>query len=324
MYYINAAQTICNQPSFNNKGFSSQLTAFKPHLIKPDFKEYIQPALIRRMSEILRMSVVCSVKATKDAAVENADAIIVGTGLGCLFDTEKFLNHTISITNSILPPTAFIQSTHNTIAGQISLVMGNHHYNMTHTQNALSFEHAMLDAMLMLDEKGGNLLIGAADEAIEQLHSIVCHFGFDASILSSGVSFFVLSDKKNETTMAALLGVYVSALTSVTHEMILAFLSLNNLSSGSISHILHNVTFTGTSLNLTTLFPNAESINYANYCGIYPTHSAFAMHLAADMLNQKSKSMLTAKMPPPEKPYILIVNQLLPERIGLILLTNEA
>ena len=48
--------------------------------VEPDYKEFIPPALIRRMSKTVKMSVVASQKALKEAHVENPDAIILGAG----------------------------------------------------------------------------------------------------------------------------------------------------------------------------------------------------------------------------------------------------
>lgn len=103
MYCIQSAATISHQPSFANPGFSSRLSKEFESLIKPDYKEFVPPALIRRMSDILRMAVASSNLALKDAGIEQPDAIITGTGLGCLYDTEKFLNNAITIEGGLLP-----------------------------------------------------------------------------------------------------------------------------------------------------------------------------------------------------------------------------
>ncbi|WP_439556972.1 beta-ketoacyl synthase chain length factor, partial [Dyadobacter sp.] len=151
VYYISAASTISHQPTLGNAGFSGSINALATDssLITPDFKSFIDAALLRRMSKILRMSVACAKDCLAQSHIEQPDAIIVGTGLGCLQDTEKFLSTSLTV-EGLLPPTSFIQSTHNTMAGQISLSISNHGYNMTHTQNTLSFEHALLDAMMLL------------------------------------------------------------------------------------------------------------------------------------------------------------------------------
>src|SRR2546423_15135804 len=98
MYFITAASSICHQPSFKNEGFSEHITDLQPdsQLLSPNFKEYINPNTIRRMSEILRTAVTCSMDCLQQANIQQLDAIIVGTGLGCLHETEKFLDNFIS------------------------------------------------------------------------------------------------------------------------------------------------------------------------------------------------------------------------------------
>lgn len=319
MYYINAATSVTHQNTFSNKGFTKSLKKGNlAELIKPDYKQYINPVAIRRMSEILRMSVACGMDALKQAEVESADAIIVGTGLGCLMDTEKFLNNAITITGALLPPTSFIQSTHNTMAGQISLAMSNHNYNMTHTQNTLSFEHALLDAVLMLNENDNNILVGAADEYIKQLDVIAEHFAMNALPLTSGASFFVLSSDKNKNTMAVVKDVTALGNCIDVQEQVAAFLSHNKLSSADVNLVLH----TGASGHLKYAFGNAAMIDYGMYSGLYATSSAFALHMAADILNEKV-SEVDGKTFGKTIKNILICNNLLQGRVGLTLVQSS-
>lgn len=320
MYYINAATSVTHQNTFSNKGFTKSLKKGNiAELIKPDYKQYINPVAIRRMSEILRMSVACGMDALKQAEVESADAIIVGTGLGCLMDTEKFLNNAITITGALLPPTSFIQSTHNTMAGQISLAMSNHNYNMTHTQNTLSFEHALLDAVLMLNENDNNILVGAADEYIKQLDVIAEYFAMNALPLTSGASFFVLSKDKNKNTIAIVKDVTALGNCDDVQEQVAAFLLHNKLSSTDVDLVLH----TGVN-DLKRSFSNAAMIDYGMYSGMYATSSAFALHMAADILNEKTSELDGQTFSKAIK-NILICNNLLQGRVGLTLVqSNEA
>lgn len=57
------------------------------------------------------MSSVASKYALQEAGIENPDAIIVGTGMGCSQDSEKFLKNVIDNNEEFLTPTFFIQST---------------------------------------------------------------------------------------------------------------------------------------------------------------------------------------------------------------------
>jgi hypothetical protein len=316
LYYISAASTISHQPTFQNEGFSASILPLEAasSLISPDYKDFIDAGLLRRMSKILRMSVACAKDCIQQAGIAQPDAIIVGTGLGCLLDTEKFLNNVLTL-KSLLSPTAFIQSTHNTMAGQISLSIGNHGYNMTHTQNALSFELALLDAMLLLDEGEKNILVGAADEAIDFLTEVSDELQLNLSNpLTSGASFFILSKDRNDNTIACVKDSLTVGLVDNVSEHISEFLLRNGVDAEGIDTLL----FCGSSKEVDPqIIPESlnrlkdAAVDYVSFSGIYPTASAFAFHFAADkMKNDKSIK------------HILICNTLVHNNLGLTLLKS--
>lgn len=311
MYFIKSASTISHQPSFRNNGFSENISLLKSpsELISPDYKNFINPTLLRRMGKILRMSVACSVDSLEQAGIENPDAIIVGTGLGCLEDTEKFLNNIITIKGAMLPPTSFIQSTHNTIAGQISLLLQNHNYNMTHTQNTLSFEHSLLDAILCLGEGKENILVGAADEFIEPLNDIAEKLNYKNIQLTSGASFFVLS---NEKSKIGIRNVSVNGLINSFPECIKDFFSESKLKMEEIDLVLFSTNEVSIKKELEKLFQGKIILDYEKYCGTYFTNSAFALHLANDILENKT-----------EIKKVLICNNLNRQNLGLIIVERN-
>ncbi|PSL27794.1 beta-ketoacyl synthase chain length factor [Dyadobacter jiangsuensis] len=300
--YLSAASTISHQPTFRNPGFSVGLGPVEASsaLISPDYKAYIEAGLLRRMSKILRMSVACAKDCMEQAGIAQPDAIVVGTGLGCLQDTEKFLNTSLTV-EGLLPPTSFIQSTHNTMAGQISLSLGNHGYNMTHTQNTLSFEHALLDAAMLLREGDRNVLVGAADEHIDILEDIARQLAFEANApLTSAASFFVLSAENQGNASAGLADVYTSGGTEYGQEDIDAFLDRNGLQAGDVDLAL----YAGTPVQ-----GAARNVDYLPLAGVYPTASAFALHYALDVFATNS-----------EVRNVLICNGLRKSNLGLTLL----
>jgi 3-oxoacyl-[acyl-carrier-protein] synthase II len=310
--YISAASTISHQPTFRNAGFSSDIQPLQEDsvLISPDYKGFIEPGLLRRMSKILRMSVSCAKDCTVQSGIDQPDAIIVGTGLGCLLDTEKFLNNSITI-EGLLPPTSFIQSTHNTMAGQISLSIGNHGYNMTHTQNTLSFEHAVQDGMLLLNEGEKHILVGAADEHIEILDEISAKLNIHFRTgLTSAASFFMLSDEKSETTLAKISDVRTAGLVTDVPAQIKGFLAENQVEPAGLDLIL----FSGNPqefAKIACLETDMKLLDYTSFSGVYPTSSAFALHFAVDKM-QSDKSLK----------HILICNTLNKNNLGLILLRS--
>lgn len=304
MYYINAISSVSHQNSFNHHGFSNDLPVLEKgsELIAPDYKKYINPKLIRRMSKVIRMSVACSYNCLENAQLEGIDGIVTGTGLGCLTDTQKFLEHFLT-TEGLMSPTSFIQSTHNTIAGQISLLLGNHGYNITHTQNNVSFEKALEDAMMCLEDGMQNVLIGAADEYISFLEEIktITHLN-----LTSGATFLVLSKERTATTIAEVKAVKVITNSTSLNEQTELLLKANNTSLEEIDTLWYSNPFNEPQQACKLNAKSVKSIN--NYTGIYPTNAALAFHMGVDQIAEKKAQQ------------ILVCNHLTKRNLGFTLI----
>ena len=54
------------------------------YAMEPDYKKVISPGLLRRMSKVMKMGVTTGLNSLSDAKIEKPQAIICGTGLGCL------------------------------------------------------------------------------------------------------------------------------------------------------------------------------------------------------------------------------------------------
>src|SRR5690606_8434401 len=129
---------------------------------EPDYTGLIPPMQLRRMSKAVRIGIGA---ANACLAGKKPDAIAVGTALGCLQDTEVFLNKMVTQDERMLTPTAFIPSTLNTVAGQIALLTGCHGYNATISQRGHSFEGAVIGAALYLTGRPEHtVLCGGVDE----------------------------------------------------------------------------------------------------------------------------------------------------------------
>ena len=156
--------------------------------IDPGYKDFIPAEMIRRMSRIIRRGVASAKLCLNDAATNHnpdetaeitPEAIITGTGLGCMDDTEKFLTSMIRNKEEFLTPTSFIQSTHNTVAGQIALLIHCHGYNFTYVHRGISFESALIDAMTQLHlGEFSNVLVGGSDELTSNSFAITSRLGF--------------------------------------------------------------------------------------------------------------------------------------------------
>lgn len=173
---------------------------------EPNYKEIITDAnLRRRMSRVVRMGVACGLECLGTTASEKIQAIITATGLGCLADTEKFMNAIIDQKEQMLNPTPFIQSTFNTMGAQIALIRQIEAYNMTYVHRGLSFESALVDSMTRITEGDEKLLVGAVDEQTPTSHILQQRLGLLRGIQAGeGAQFFLLSSRPTETTVAEL------------------------------------------------------------------------------------------------------------------------
>ena len=191
---------------------------------EPDYTGIIEPNRIRRMSRLLKLSLVAAKKAAVDANATTIDAIITGTGLGCIEDTEKFLKGIINEEGSAFSPTAFIHSTHNTISSQIAIELNCTGYNSTYVHRALSFESALMDAIIQFNEgsqqKEKNILVGGVDEITPTIYDITNQLNFwkkkeeiaplyksatKGAIAGEGMVYFSLSNKISTTTYAQII-----------------------------------------------------------------------------------------------------------------------
>jgi len=93
--YITASSTISHQPTFRNEGFSSALSTLNEpsDIIHPDYAVFIPAMTRRRMSDVLKMAITCTVDCLEQMGLKQPEAIIVGTSLGCNIFTKKFCNY---------------------------------------------------------------------------------------------------------------------------------------------------------------------------------------------------------------------------------------
>jgi 3-oxoacyl-(acyl-carrier-protein) synthase len=277
--------------------------------IEPDYSKILDPKLIRRMSHIIKMGVAAAMECLKDAGVDNPDAIITGTAYGCLADTESFLTKMVENKEELLTPTAFIQSTHNTVGAQIALMLKCHNYNNTIVHRGFSFENSLLDAIsLIQDGEASNALVGGVDEITNASHAILSRFGLyrngpvssndilmsesRGTIAGEGAAFFLLSEDMSDKNYAELNAVrtfYKPAGVDEIEKNIISFLEEQSFNIGDVDVVLYGRNgdrkndFVYNELDQ-SLFSNKTVINYKHLCGEYPTSSAFALWLAANSL----------------------------------------
>lgn len=265
---------MLTKPVYINKMAATfELTQDGCQLQEPDYKLLIPNAgLRRRMSRIIWMGVATGLQCLEDTAVP-VDAILTATSLGCLADTEKFMNTILDHNEELLTPTSFIQSTFNTIGAQIALLTGNHSYNNTYVHRAFSLESALLDAALLLQEgEASSVLAGAVDELIPALQSILNRLGvYTKYTPGEGSAFFLLSGEPAEEYSVRLrdMELFSGNFTEKEiHERMAAFLQFNEAGGAKI------------------VLPE----DYKRYCGEYPTAMSFALWYTCSRMREPNFS----------------------------------
>ncbi|GAO42083.1 beta-ketoacyl synthase chain length factor [Flavihumibacter petaseus] len=285
--YIQAASCISPQAGFRENDFPG-VPVFpigeKITLREPDYAAFIDSKLIRRMSRIIRMGVATAMDVLQQAAVTMPDAILTGTAYGCLDDTGVFLRKLVENQEEMLTPTAFIQSTHNTVGAQIALMLKCHAYNNTYVQQHFSFESALLDALLLSHEKpDAVILAGAADELTSYSHTILKRFGlFRQLAAGEGAAFFLLSAEPNNNIVSTGPRTRVNGVEFFTGDTTAMDSRMERL---TMKYGQPDLVLTGNAG--TDPLPGVPHYYYKPLCGEFPTASAFATWMATRLLDQQ-------------------------------------
>jgi 3-oxoacyl-(acyl-carrier-protein) synthase len=314
------------------------------HCIEPDYSSLFDVKKLRRMSRIMKMGAAASLLALRNAGVTNPDAIIAGTGLGCMEDTGTFLSQVVEKNEEALNPTPFIHSTHNTISSLIALQLQCYGYNQTYAHEAFSFESALIDAMLQASESPQqNILIGAADEITDISFQITSRFGIfkkenadsleifknksKGALAGEGAAWFVVSGKQDKGK-AIIQGVrtFYEREVPFVGNIIKEFLEEHHCASDQIDLIL-----TGKSgdAKLDRSIDEVTSRNfkssslgvYKHLCGEYSGASSFALWLADSILTSGNIPEVVLGHDRKRKPQtVLIYNRDFSNHHSLILL----
>jgi len=349
--YIDGVGSVSAQRTFDNSVFLEEIisrTETVLSVVDPDYKAFIPPAAARRMAKGIKMSTVSAKTAMDDASIEESeiDAIIVGTGLGCIGDSEKFVKDIIDNKEQYLTPTRFIQSSHNTVAGQIALEMGCKGHNFTYVHSAISLESALIDAKMQLEtEEAKHVLVGGVDELVGHhidTHRLIGHIKEDAvetmsvlhsgtkgAIFSEGAHFFVLSNSKKASCSAELVAIktYNTLSKEQVLEKVQSFLSENSLTADAIDLVIlgynGDIEFDGYYNELANgLFKNTTQAYFKHLCGEFDTASGFGLWLGNKILeHQKIPSAVHLNAIETAEPKtILLYNQYRGENHSLTLL----
>lgn len=344
MIYINGRGCVSAQRTFDGS-FPDEVIVPEGYIwpiVAPPYKEYISPAMIRRMGSGVKNGVVASALALREAGlaadgssetgapaagVQKAslaaagvsaanpsetgspkagepepDAIITGTGVGCIKDSESFLTAILENGEAFLTPTAFIQSTHNTVGAQIALGLGCKAYNFSYVNGAISFESALTDARLqLLSGEARNILVGGVDEKADFTYRLFSLAGLiktgessPGASYSEGAAFFVLSTEKKPQSYAVLKDVAVinrlepeemtPALERFLERTGTTLADIDAVVIGKNDDIGFQEYYPGL---LSGFSPEIPVIHYKHLSGEYNTASAFGFWLAAGILKNQ-------------------------------------
>ncbi|MBP9848709.1 MAG: beta-ketoacyl synthase chain length factor [Flavobacterium sp.] len=312
--YINGMGCVSAQDTYETSFLESVEINTTENIVyakQPSYKELIPPAAARRMAKGVKMGLAASTKALKEANVEVPDAIITGTGMGCIEDSEKFLKALIDNNEEYLTPTNFIQSTHNTVGAQIALGLGCKGYNFTYVNGAVSFESALLDAKLQIENDEENtILVGAADETATHSMELfklinliknenntpysVLDSNSSGVVYSEGATFIALENQQKENSYAVVEAIQIQNELKIdeVEYFLTNFLEDNNLRIQDIDAVIlgnnGDISFDGYYKPVASIFNQIPQVYYKHLSGEFNTASAFGFWIATTIVKNQS------------------------------------
>jgi 3-oxoacyl-(acyl-carrier-protein) synthase len=350
-FYINGAGVISPQKTYDDKVFLSEISEYADNrlaCVLPDFKEFMNPFQMRRLSRTLKTGLAAVMICLRNSGVKVPDAVITATGFGFYESRAKFLGEIQRQAEQQLTPNYFIQSTHNALAGLVALTIGCTGYNNTYAGRGSAFESALLDSMLLISEREAqNILVGSYDEVSPVMYRQYARLGYykedminslrlfgnnsPGTIQGEGVAFFMLSPAPQETTMCRLRDIRMIYKPDGYEELaavLESFLKQNNLDARDIDVFINGLS--GDSARdrwnvalQKDYLESAAEVRFKHLTGEYATASSFALWLGAMILkHQRIPDIVLANgaMQPQRKETVLVCNHFLASYYTLMLL----
>ena len=349
-HFINGIGIISPQKTFEPNVFLTEITEYNKNVltcVTPDFKTYINPIQMRRLSRMLRIGLSAAMICLRDAQVKMPHGIITGTGYGFLDETAKFLNELLQQHEAQLTPTYFMQGTSNALAGLVALTIKCMGYNNTYVSKGFALENALMDALMQVkDDPSSNLLVGSYDEAAEvqyKANQRVKQFKTEyinnlslfetktiGSIQGEGSAFFLISGKQSESSWCELkdMQMIYNPEGNELKESLERFLSANDLNPNDIDVLVNGVSGDverdADLTSLVNLFVDETmQVRFKHLCGEYCTAGSFALWLAASILKRQQVPEIVKvqkEKDPTRLKTILILNQYMGKSFSFILL----
>ena len=286
--YVNSiAQVSCQKP-LSDEWFDSPCIYEDKYVRaqEPDTKGLIVPSEARRMSKILKRTVCTAITALNESDIKQPDAIITGTGMGCMENSEKFLIDLSRFGEQCLKPTLFMQSTHNTISSLIAIILKCHGYNNTYSHKGISFESSLFDAWIQI--KSGmirNALVGAHDEVTPFMDLVMERTHPEYSLVSEASVSTIVTNTKSDRNLCEISDVrllhrpeYSDLATLLNPEedgIILLGLNGNSLNDEPYEELVRTLSY------------NPHILQYKNIFGDNFSASALAFYAASTIMKRQ-------------------------------------
>ena len=316
--FITAAAQISIQEGLNEAWMEEPIRYEEPFVRSRDvdFKQWLSPGESRRMGKLLKRALATSLTVMKASGVEHPDAVITGTGLGCVENTELLLSHLCFEGEENCKPTPFMQSTHNTISSLVSIHTQSHGYNATYAHKEASFDCALEDAWLQL-QLGyiQTALVGGQDEMTPQYFGFLCKTGYlgnPGQIAGETAVSVMLNTQHTDDALCQM--TYFKRIYRPSAEVLAQIAA----EIGAIDAVMTSVTGLATPDILplreaAALFPNTPLLQFKNLFGESYTAYGLAIYATAQILHlqQLPEAMLIPGCGrPADLKRILVLNQI--------------
>lgn len=297
--YIRAAEQISIQQPLCQTWMTSPIGYDAPYVraIDPDFREFLAPAETRRLSKVLKRALVTAIAIARETGVGQPDAILAGTGLGCMENTEHFLEALCRNGESMLSPTHFMQSTHNTIASSLAIRSKSQGYNITYAHKDLSFDLALQDAWMQFRlDRIGTALVGGYDELTPSYFTLLKRIGYlggetQAPGAETAATVLLSSEQQNALCELAGMRIVYRPTPERLKQTLADLLAETGLTPVNLSAVMTGVN--GNAKNdavyhnaIEHLLPGVPTLRYKHLFGTNYSASAYAVYAAAHCLGQ--------------------------------------
>lgn len=280
---------------------------------EPIYKEVITPGKIRRLDKMSKMGLYASKICLKDAGMENVDGIVVGVGQTFSDNPSSMLEKLIHHDEGLINPGMFMNSLLSSASGQIALDLKCYGYNNTLTQRGFSFESALIDGIVQIEQGDcDNMLIGGIDAVSDTYIKLADEYGYINSsgfesgayfsnsdenrIVGEGAAFFLLSSSAADSSYVAIKAVdcfYTQEPERQVVQKLGSFLRKHRVLNTNIDLVLSGKGFDHlfeepylrTEEKLLRGIPH---IFFKKYCGEYPTASTFGLWMGSQIIKNQA------------------------------------